>query len=116
MAESPKGELSVTVAAEGANIVLVFAGELDLASAPLALEIVDHVFADRPRRVVLDLAALRFMDTKGVDVLNQCANLGRRHHVAVEHRGAHGVVALLLSMPGIDVSGAGARRRRVPLG
>lgn len=103
MMESPHGELSVTVGAEGPSIVLAFEGELDLASAPFARTVVESIFADPPPRVVLDLAALRFMDTNGIDLLNRCAALGRRFRCLVEHRGATGMVARLLAMPAVDV-------------
>ena len=105
MDAAPLGDLIVTVAAQGSSIVLAFDGELDLATAPFAQSVIDSVFtADPPPHVVLDRSALRFMDTNGIDILNQCGALGRKHRCLVGHRGAHGIVAALLALPAIDVA------------
>src|SRR5437879_13337252 len=105
MDAAPLGDLIVTVAAQGSSIVLAFDGQLGLSTAPFAQSVIESVFtADSPPRVILDLSALRFMDTNGIDILNRCGALGRKHRCLVEHRGAHGMVAALLALPTIDVS------------
>jgi anti-anti-sigma factor len=95
--------LNATISAEErgdgtADLVVSFSGELDLSTAPFARSVVDCVFGDPPRRLVLDLENLRFMSSPGLDVVAYCATLARRHGCTVEHRGASGTVALLLAL------------------
>lgn len=44
-------------------------GELDLATAPEALRCLAETLGKNPRRLVLDLAGLTFMDTQGVKLI-----------------------------------------------
>jgi anti-anti-sigma factor len=71
MAElSPQTELSIDTAlgADGAP-VMALAGELDSSNADTLGEAVAAVIANRPDRLVFDLARLRFMDSAGIAVL-----------------------------------------------
>lgn len=91
-------DLHVTIGAEGAVLVVRLRGELDLATAPFARSVVDCVFSDPPRHLVLDLSGLRFLNSSGLDVLAHCRDLGRRHGCEVVMRGATGIVARLLEL------------------
>jgi anti-sigma B factor antagonist len=54
--------------AENCAIVAV-TGEVDIATAPALRAAIDAVVADGARRVVVDLAAVGFMDSSGLNVL-----------------------------------------------
>jgi anti-sigma B factor antagonist len=49
-------------------------GELDIASVNAAKMDIDRVLDDHPRRVVLDLGKLAFMDSSGIALMVQVAN------------------------------------------
>jgi anti-anti-sigma factor len=49
--------------------VVVVAGEIDLSSVPKLRETLAHVLAPPRREVVVDLAAVEFIDASGVGVL-----------------------------------------------
>jgi anti-sigma B factor antagonist len=53
--------------AEG--VVLTLSGELDLASAPELEQRLQEILAESPRRLLLDLNQLTFVDSAGVSVL-----------------------------------------------
>ena len=55
---------------EGAGEVrIVIGGELDLDSAPRLQRTAEKLLKDEPRRLVLDLSALRFIDSSGLRVM-----------------------------------------------
>jgi anti-anti-sigma factor len=54
-------------------IVLSFSGELDLATTPIAEEIVGPALAEPGTMVVVDLTELEFIGTKGVGLLYELA-------------------------------------------
>jgi anti-sigma B factor antagonist len=67
---APAPELHVSVADEGATRTLAFAGEIDMASCPLVSELVSAALWDADvRSVVIDLAAVTFVDSTGLRTL-----------------------------------------------
>jgi anti-anti-sigma factor len=71
MAElSPDTDLSImtAVGADGVPVMSV-GGELDSSNADTLGEAVAAVIANRPERLVFDLADLRFMDSAGIAIL-----------------------------------------------
>jgi anti-sigma B factor antagonist len=50
-------------------VVLTLVGELDLASAPELERRLQEILAESPRRLLLDLDELTFVDSAGVSVL-----------------------------------------------
>ncbi len=63
------GALSVTVDAHTVPVVVTLVGELDLATATGLRLALENVLADSPASVVIDLAALGFIDASGLAVL-----------------------------------------------
>jgi anti-anti-sigma factor len=87
------GELVIRAEpAPDAAIVLTLEGELDLASAAKLEEELLSIEAGRPRRVVVDLAGLTFMDSTGMRTLAlaQRRSLADNHEL-VFRRGPHQV-------------------------
>jgi len=62
-------EFSLLVVSQHLDIVVQLCGELDLASIPSLEECLGAAAAEAPRRLVLDLSALMFIDAAGVAAL-----------------------------------------------
>jgi anti-sigma B factor antagonist len=67
--EFPATELTVTLGWRGKAAVLCVAGEIDLLSAPEFAEVVDSVLAEGPEVLVVDLRAVTFFCSAGLQVL-----------------------------------------------
>ncbi|EOD65451.1 STAS domain-containing protein [Amycolatopsis vancoresmycina] len=67
--ELPASELAVTLDWRGRTAVLAVAGEIDLVSAPEFGEVVDVVLAREPEKLVVDLRAVTFFCSAGLQVL-----------------------------------------------
>jgi anti-anti-sigma factor len=63
--------LSLWLTCHGEVTVIGISGELDLATIHLLTELVDRVAADRPARVVLDMAHVTFFCAAGLTALLQ---------------------------------------------
>ncbi|MEU5217058.1 STAS domain-containing protein [Streptomyces sp. NPDC020807] len=62
---------------DGHTAVLTVAGELDMETAARLQEILTEQFGRGRRRLVLDLSALDFMDSSGLNVLIRSVNTAR---------------------------------------
>ncbi|MFB7512023.1 STAS domain-containing protein [Streptomyces sp. NPDC056144] len=62
---------------DGRTAVLTVAGELDMETADLLHELLTEQVGKGRRRLVLDLSALSFMDSSGLNVLIQAVNKAR---------------------------------------
>ena len=62
------GQLVIEKTLEQDAVVLVLSGELDLASAPMLERELREAEATGPRRLVIDLAGLAFMDSTGLQL------------------------------------------------
>jgi anti-sigma B factor antagonist len=58
--------------------VIELTGRLDLAEAPELRAVVAQLLADGPRRVVLDLGGVPFMDSSGLGALIGCLKIARQ--------------------------------------
>ncbi len=67
------------------RLVLALRGELDLASAPLLEQELRDAEAGDRRHVVIDLSALEFMDSTGIELLVRAQRSADRngHHVSL---------------------------------
>jgi anti-anti-sigma factor len=72
-AKSPQaplpGQLLIEKTQAADAVILMLSGELDLASAPTLERELREAEAANPRRVVIDLAGLAFMDSTGLQAL-----------------------------------------------
>ncbi|MCZ0982197.1 STAS domain-containing protein [Streptomyces diastatochromogenes] len=62
---------------DGRTAVLTVAGELDMETAGRLQELLTEQFGQGRRRLVLDLSALDFMDSSGLNVLIRAVNRAR---------------------------------------
>jgi anti-anti-sigma factor len=63
------GQLVIDRTIEGDAVTLVVRGELDLTSAPVFERALLEAEASNPRRVIIDLSGLEFMDSTGLRAL-----------------------------------------------
>lgn len=94
-------DFAATTSTEGKRLVVSLAGECDLTvRTQLASVLTEAV--NRSPTVVVDLAALAFLDSSGIHELITAHHLAleRRRHVYV--RNASGIVASMLDLTGID--------------
>ncbi|WP_328608314.1 STAS domain-containing protein [Amycolatopsis sp. NBC_00345] len=61
--------LKITTEWHGRTMVLVLDGDLDLHTAPTVREAIESALAQGPRRLVVDLSAVRFLNSAGLTVL-----------------------------------------------
>jgi anti-sigma B factor antagonist len=61
--------LSVGISKRGQTTVIVVAGELDIASAPLLQDAIERAREDDAENLVVDLRDLEFMDVSGLRIL-----------------------------------------------
>ena len=61
--------LTVEVASQGDEVVLVLIGELDPHTAPILRSSVDDALSDATTTLVLDVAGLQFIDSSGLRVI-----------------------------------------------
>jgi anti-sigma B factor antagonist len=96
LADGPRAQLSVADDAE--RVCVRLAGELDIASLAALQPDLDALLR-RPRQpLLLDLAALEFMDSSGVAMLIRLAN----HFGDVESRGATVAVRRVVETLGLS--------------
>ncbi|GAA1387875.1 MULTISPECIES: STAS domain-containing protein [Catellatospora] len=74
------------------------AGEIDLAVHERLRAALHRVLAMRPRRLVVDLAQVTFLDAGGVGVLVQAAAAAQAARIPFRVRGADGIAARVLAL------------------
>ena len=69
--EPPRRYRGLTITEEwcGPALVVAVGGEVDLGSAPVLRHVLDAARRRAPRRIVVDLSFVRFLDTAGLAVL-----------------------------------------------
>ena len=72
-------------AIDSERALLVVRGEIDLVTAPSLRSAVESALTDGPRRLILDLAEVSFIDSTGLAVLIKAS---RRTTVALRHPSA----------------------------
>jgi anti-sigma B factor antagonist len=82
----------------GATVIVVFAGDLDMAAADAAAEALSQALSEESTTVVVDLQRLHFMDSTGLHCLVRAKRLadesGRRLAVLNGAGPAHRLLAL----------------------
>lgn len=93
----PAPEMSLMLASNDEDMVILVTGELDLSTAPRLGDALERALNDG-RRVVVDLAGVTFMDSQG---LNTLARIHQRCP-QLRLRGAPPTVRSLLAVTGLD--------------
>jgi anti-anti-sigma factor len=85
------------------NVVLAVAGELDTETADQLRAAVSSILAaGRPRRLVLDLGEVRFLDARGVAALVAAHRTGASHRMAVVVINCQRMPMRVLEITGVD--------------
>jgi anti-sigma B factor antagonist len=71
--------LTVAVEHYGRTLVLAMDGDVDLHTAPAVREAIESTLSLRPRRLVLDLTLVRFLNSAGLEVLLAAHRQAGRH-------------------------------------
>jgi anti-sigma B factor antagonist len=71
--------LTVEVERCGRTLVVAVDGEVDLHTAPAVREAIESALADRPKRLVVDLTLVRFLNSAGLEVLLAAHRLAGSH-------------------------------------
>jgi anti-sigma B factor antagonist len=62
-------DLAITVERSGWTLVVSVEGDVDLSTAPMLHDALEEALSRAPRRVVVDLSLVRFLNTAGLEVL-----------------------------------------------
>jgi anti-anti-sigma factor len=96
-------DLRISAQPDGGDVLrLVLAGEMDLASAGQLTDATDKAVAtERPTEILVDLAAVTFIDSTGIRALLTAQRIADEQGVGLRVVHAHGVVARVLTMTGL---------------
>ncbi|MBV9096236.1 MAG: STAS domain-containing protein [Streptosporangiaceae bacterium] len=97
----PVGQVSVHVYVGPEATTVAVSGELDLMTMPLVARELAQVLRERPRRLILDMAGIGFMDCGSARLIvaaGRCLPPGQRPVI----RGASRAVLRVLQITGLD--------------
>ncbi|WP_242908000.1 STAS domain-containing protein [Actinomadura terrae] len=88
----------------GGELLVRLAGEIDASNSSWLLGRLTTAITDRTAAsaVVVDLTGINFCDASGISVLVNALKRCRGHQIALELAGAHGRVARILRLTGVD--------------
>ena len=96
-------ELSVSSRSQGDHVVLALAGEIDLYTAPkLQSELTSALAAGKSAHIVVDMSAVEFCDSTGMNVLLSCLRQARERGGELELAAPRPAVRKILSVTGLD--------------
>lgn len=96
-------ELRVSSRSEGDHVVIALAGEIDLYTAPrLQSELTSALSGAEPARVVVDMSAVEFCDSTGMNVLLSCLRRVRERGGELEIASPKPAVRKILQVTGLD--------------
>src|SRR4051812_29929428 len=97
------GVFEVAVSADGADVLVMVAGDVDMLSAPrLRVAIREAVLRAGPGTIVLDLSRVTFLDSSGVQALLDGYHAAMVAGGRLTVRGAHGTAARVLQIVGLS--------------
>jgi anti-anti-sigma factor len=99
---TPEAGFGIGVERRGSRVRVEVTGELDLASAKLLHERLEHVENENPELLVLDLRRLGFMDSSGLREIIGAVQRGREEGRKVALVRAHGPIEDLLQLTHVD--------------
>ncbi|WP_328457166.1 STAS domain-containing protein [Amycolatopsis sp. NBC_00438] len=62
-------DLAITVERSGWTLIVTVDGDVDLSTAPMLRHALEETLGRTPRRIVVDLSRVRFLNTAGLEVL-----------------------------------------------
>jgi anti-anti-sigma factor len=84
-------------------VVIAVCGELDIASGDLLRRAIERAIERKPKRILVDLAAVTFFGSTGMSVLAQGRAWASHQGIRLQLRGAkHRAVALPLRYTGLE--------------
>lgn len=84
-------------------VVIAVGGELDMASGDLLRRAIERGIDRKPKRILVDLAAVTFFGSVGMGVLTQGRAMASHQGIRLQLRGAkHRAVALPLRYTGLE--------------
>lgn len=84
-------------------VIIAVGGELDMASEELLRRAIERAIERKPKRILVDLAAVTFFGSTGMSVLTQGRAWASHQGIRLQLRGAkHRVVALPLRYTGLE--------------
>ena len=72
-------EMRVDVTRDGDTVVVAPSGEVDLSRSPKLRNVLRDAQSSRPKRVVIDLSDVEYMDSSGVATLVEAFQVARRN-------------------------------------
>jgi anti-sigma B factor antagonist len=109
----PDDVFKSSVSQEEHRTVVTLEGELDAASSDELTQVLEDVVRNGPRRVVVDLAGVTFMDSSGLRCLLHGADHATSHDTTLVVERASGIVRRVLELTGCDqvLNGNGASEK-----
>jgi anti-sigma B factor antagonist len=95
-------EFSIDVATDGGALILRLCGELDMATSRLLESELGKAAESTARKIVLDLRALRFIDSTGMTLLADAFETSQANGRRLTLRHPPQQVEQLLSLTGLD--------------
>ncbi len=95
------GQLGLRRHVDEHGIVLVLLGELDLGSAPELEQKLREIEATNPRRILIDLRSLAFMDCTGIALITQAQQSAHTNGHRLALRSEPGQVHRLFQLTGL---------------
>jgi anti-sigma B factor antagonist len=100
-ADRSVGSLRIRRSGDDSEVVLSLGGELDLQSAPELERELAAIRSDRPRRMLLDLSQLEFMDSTGLAVIIGAEQAAAADGISVRLRAGGPQVQRLFELTGV---------------
>jgi len=97
------GDLPVEVERRGEAVVVRPSGEIDLGRSPMLRTCIGQVQRDKPRRLIIDLHEVPYMDSSGVATLVEAMQVARRYHGGLVLCGLHERVRSIFEIARLDM-------------
>ncbi|RJL32213.1 STAS domain-containing protein [Bailinhaonella thermotolerans] len=95
-------ELKVSTRSHAGNTIIAVSGEIDLYTAPRLQAEFTRLLAERPDRVVIDMAGVEFCDSTGMNVLLSALKRLKEAGGVLEVASPRPAVRKILQVTGLD--------------